>query len=471
MATLARNPDDEEQQPQLAGVGASPMTQGAQSAPRTGSSSAMQPQQSAMQGSGSGFVNLQSFLSPEVAKQNQEKVQTLGTKLQGEEKTSFDKAADPLRSATFTPIQGSARQLVDKLVPSTPTQQQANPAAHIPGSKVENGRTWVPMPGFPGSFREYDPKNDGKTGGGSMPQPGEQTTAPQPKPDETALSSLKAMLEQDYTGPMSVDFTAGKSDAGKRLGLLGSGNTAVEAMNPGAFSEGIPAAGYGQGNSWLDNALVQGDVGTMGAIGNVKSGNEAFAKSVGEEKTQLGDKAKGLKQAAADARGKVRGDLEGYGNEILGGIDTRVGAANEQEAGDFGGKVLRDPTTGMVTTPGANQEMEGWEAGTGATRGNIATATEAGRLGKLASLLGMDEYNVGPGGGYVSGRHTTKTTPGAMTPKEVHEVPTWKLEQEAAMNPAQKSKYDEMVAKGYPPNEAIKLAKADNKLTVRSVKG
>ncbi len=442
------------------------------------------PKKSAMQGTGSNFVNLQSFLSPAAAQQNQQRVQSLGSELQTNERDTFNKAADPLRKASFSTLAGSARDLVDRIVPQEAPKPTGdafgknaaatnNPAAHIQGSFVDNSaRTWVPMPGFAGQFREYDPKRDGKTGGGSMPDP-EDTKPPAPtqqQADATAkagnLSQLQAMLTQDYTGPMSVDYNP--SAGMQRLDQLGSADTALNALSPGSFTENLPK---NMGTNWLDRSMIQSDAGTMSEIGKVKSAADAFRKESGDESAALAAKAKGFKDAAAAARDKTRGDLESYGKEILGGIDKRVKDAQAKELADQQGKVLRDPTTGDVVGPGYGQRMtDNWEAGTGASRGNISTGTERGRLSELSKLLGMPDYSVAPAGEYKSGRYTTEQIPGAMTSRGVSEDEAL-VKSGVASNNTQKAKYDELRAKGYPVNEAIKLAKADNNLTVRSVKG
>jgi hypothetical protein len=488
MAFLAPQKDDDEQQrqaqPQLggAGVGASPMTQGAAPSKPAASSPMQAPQRSAMQGKGSNFVNLESFLSPTVAKENQQKVQTLGGQLQTSERDAFNKAADPVRNATYSPIQGSARDLVDKIVPSKPAQP-TNPAAHIKGSKVENGRVWVPSYSAGGevAYREYDPQKDGGsgggTGGGSMPDP---DAAPQaPKPDETAsnLASLEALLNQKYNGPRSVDYDASTSKGMQRLGLLGNADTAINALAPGSFTENLPAPTYGQGNRWLDESLIKGDAGTMANIGSVKKGSEAFASQVGDETKALNDKVSGFDKAAGESSKKARGELEGYGKELLSGIDKRAADANTQEAADHQGGVLRDQTTGKVTHAGLNQEQtNNWEAGSGAVgqganRGNVSTDTERGRLSQIASLLGMDDYKLDGAGNYQSGRYTTKKMPGAMIASEVTEETALA---DAGMpsgsySPA-RAKDDQYRAKGYSVAESIKLAKADNLLTVTPVR-
>lgn len=478
MAYMLQSNDDDEQerQPSQSGVGPSPMTQGgAQRAPTAAPSSPMTARpRSDMQGRGSGMVNLESFLTGNVAQQNQQKIVNTGGQLQQQERDTFNKAADPLRQASFSAVQGNARELVDKIVPQAPAQP-ANAAAHIAGSKVEGGRVWVPMPGFPGQFREYDPKRDGVSQAQTAASQQQQSVA------KNSLSQLQSMLSQDYTGPMSVNYDANNANA-QRLGQLGNVDTTLNALSPGSFTENLPNQ---QGNNWLDRALLQSDAGTMAEIGRVKSGAEAFRKNAAAETEALANKAHGLKNEAKAARDKARGELETYGKEILGGIDARAKAANDQESADYKNNVLRDPTTGKVIRtselrPGQKQ-TNNWEAGSGAVgqganRGNISNETERGRLGQIASLLGMDSYNVAPAGQYTSGRYTTEMdvptliahAPGTpkygdwVTPTKNNTPPATGAQIRAAtkdLTPEQLKKYQEARQQGYTVENAAEIAR------------
>ena len=402
MAYLSQQPDDDEQQkqqgaPQTLGGGssASPMTGGGMSAPAaqpSGGASAA-PQKSAMQGTGSNFVNLSSFLTPTVAKQNTEKVQAANTTMGAAEKQTFDKAADPLRNASFNAVQGDTRQLVNDLVPDQ--------NADVPegGYKDPNtGQIWS--------------AKDPKTGARTEVKPQPKAAPQQPAQAGASLSQLQSMLTQDYTGPMSVNYDANNKNA-QQWSQLGNADTAINALAPENFTENLPSAQYGQGNRWLDEALIKGDGGTMGAIGESKQAAGRFAEQAAGESKKLAGKAEWLKEEAAAEREKRKGELSAYGDEMLGGIDARVAARNQQEADDYASGVVRDPETGLVVDVPNGQKKAGWQAGSGgvgqgATKGNSATTTERGRLGSIASLLGMDGYSVADEGQYQSGRYATE---------------------------------------------------------------
>ena len=397
MAYLSQQPDDDEQQkqqgaPQTLGGGssASPMMGGGASKPASqpsGGASAA-PQKSAMQGTGSNFVNLSSFLTPTVAKQNTEKVQAANTTMGAAEKQTFDKAADPLRNASFNAVQGDTRQLVDSLVPASgPVAARAGVAAQTRGE-----------------------------GTGSAPSIKRKSATPSPvaapEQQNAPLSQLQSMLTQDYSGPMSVDYDASNKNA-QQWSQLGNADTAINALNPENFTENLPGAQYGQGNRWLDEALIKGDGGTMGAISESKQAAGRFAEQAAGESKKLAGKAEMLKEEAAAERERRKGELSTYGDEMLGGIDARVAARNQQEADDYASGVVRDPETGLVVDVPNGQKKAGWQAGSGgvgqgATKGNSATTTERGRLGSIASLLGMDGYSVADEGQYQSGRYATE---------------------------------------------------------------
>lgn len=402
MAYLSQQPDDEKKQqavPTLGGGAAtSPMTGGGTSAPSaqpSGGASAA-PQKSAMQGTGSNFVNLSSFLTPTVSKQNTEKVNTANTTMGAAEKQTFDKAADPLRNASFTAVQGDTRQLVDSLVPKA---DPVDPNAGVPpgGYKDPNtGQIWSAKDPKTGARTEVSQQQNGQgalsgrgpnQAGKNIPKRKDARPAT-PEPQNASLTQLQSMLTQDFTGPTSVDYDANNKNA-QQWSQLGNADTALNALNPENYTENLPSAQYGQGNRWLDEALIKGDNATMGAVGSSKKAAEEFGTKAGTESKALAEKATGLKAQAAAEREKRKGELKAYGDEMLGGLDARAAearAANDKAMleGDSKNGVWRD-------------------SGSPATKENVATAEERGRLSEISKLLGVDSYNVKDGGTYNGG--------------------------------------------------------------------
>lgn len=411
MAFLSKQPgEDDENAPQQqaatptlgGGASASPMTGGgggaSSPAPTMGGGASAAPQKSAMQGTGSNFTNLSSFLTPTVAKQNTEKVQTMGAQLGAAEKQTFNKAADPLRNASFNAVQGNTRELVNNLVPQS---APVDPNAGVPpgGYKDPNtGQIWGPKDpktgartavgqGQSGSLDRKQQLGTG-TATGPTTRNRKEATPATPAPQNASLTELQSMLTQDYNGPMSVDYDANNKNA-QQWSQLGNADTAINAMAPGNFTENLPSPQYGQGNRWLDEALIKGDVGTIGAIGESKKASEAFGTKAGEEAKALGEKATGFKAQAADEREKRKGELKTYGDEMLGGIDSRATAANNENSYN------------MTTGDASNAQ---WiDGGSPATKENVATKEERGRLSEISKLLGVDNYNVKDGGTYRGG--------------------------------------------------------------------
>ena len=359
--------DKQQQQPQLGGgsspMTASPMTAGAQSAPAKPTANPMQaPQRSAMQGGGSGFVNLQSYMSPAAVAQNQARVKDLGGKLETQEKTDYGKAAEPLRSASV------------------------NLTAPTEGAGQEHARCR--------DKAEHHKNADGTSHGSGVNYVDEENqNAPPKNPDADALNKLRNLMTASYDGPMSVDYDPSKSANLQKLSLLGNADTALNALNPGNYTENLPSAQYGQGNRWLDESVIKSDAGTMGEIAGAKSLGEKIGKDEGADMEALAAKATGLKDAAAKVRDTTRGYVDKYGKGLLADLQARADAANAQEKADYDRRVLRDPTTGQVVSQPAGQDMGGWEAGTGAvgtgaTAANMATDSDRAALSLIRNSWG-----------------------------------------------------------------------------------
>ena len=396
MAFLAPDKDEEDkqqQQPQLGG-GASPMTAGAQSAPAKPTASPMQaPQRSAMQGGGSGFVNLQSYMSPAAVAQNQARVKDLGGKLETQEKTDYGKAAEPLRSASVNLTAPTEEQVKSTLDAATRPSTTKNADGTSHGSGV--------------NYVDEENQN-----------------APPKNPDADALNKLRNLMTASYDGPMSVDYDPSKSANLQKLSLLGNADTALNALNPGNYTENLPSAQYGQGNRWLDESVIKSDAGTMGEIAGAKSLGEKIGKDEGADMEALAAKATGLKDAAAKVRDTTRGYVDKYGKGLLADLQARADAANAQEKADYDRRVLRDPTTGQVVSQPAGQDMGGWEAGTGAvgtgaTAANMATDSDRAALSLISQLMGSENPIAADAGKYVSGRYTTQKAPDMVATKGV----------------------------------------------------
>jgi hypothetical protein len=359
---LAQQQDDDEQQqqqsPMTSGIGPSPMTQGAfGGAPKTSSTSGapaspMQqqtkggPQQSAMQGRGSNFVNLSSFLSSNVAQQNQQKVQNLGGQLQTQVKDNYNKASQPLRDANWKAEDGDVNRLVDA-----------------------------------GNYEQ-----------------------------------IGKMLTQDYAGPGGVEYDVTNDEAAKKAALLGNANTALNALSPGNYSNNLPAPTYGQGNQWLDQSLISGDRGTVGAIGGVKSGLEAFGKEAGADMDKLAAKAQGFKDNAAAAREKTSGDLKNRYDAETHSLDAIVDERRKQEETD-----KRMAAQGLYWNE-KTKRYQPLEAGKiadmsiaeSANRGNVIDNERAARLAGISKLLGVEA--VQKSGDYRRATPTIKDDPNYVEP-------------------------------------------------------
>jgi hypothetical protein len=269
---IAQRRDEDDQQPLLSS-GGTPAVQalkapemGGVAAPRE--SSPRQPgqtqgmgvsqtqQQSAMQPRGSGYINLQSFLTPTVAKQNQGAVRGMGADLTGKVSGAFDSANTADRSA------------ITANAPKTTNYWDVAGLAT-------------------------------KAGGG----------------DKVAYDKLAGLLGQTYAGPDKSTFDLGANADNARLGKLGGAATALDALHPGMKGEnGLLRPRVTQGTNWLDRSLIQGDAGTLGEISKVKGGADELAQLIGgkqDETAKLAGETKaGVDKAREDARGVAKSYID-----------------------------------------------------------------------------------------------------------------------------------------------------------------
>jgi hypothetical protein len=337
-------PEEEEQQ------AGQPMAPGAikpQGGLVPGGPGGVQPQQTPQQKQGTGgFTNLQRFLDAGAGRD--QNISKVGGDLLKTETSTFDAAKEPLESATFTP--------------TTFTDEQIG---GILGSGGVNkpSKSSDPIMGAPAPAGGFD--------------------------------ALKGALTQDYTGPMSVDYDPTKGTSKDNLlgldALAGTNTTGAELAK--RLSGG---ASYGAGSRRFDNAMFGADVASQKAIGTNKEQGGKFLKGVGEKSKELANKAKGFKDAAAQARNATRGQLEGFADRIVGGVDSRVKTASDAEQ-------WRRMGAPQTSAP-AGYMWDVYEGGGTPTRQNMVTADESGALQKLGKLIGMENVpQIHKGGEFTPG--------------------------------------------------------------------
>lgn len=384
-AGIAQSPDDEKQKqdgaPILSGGGSTtaPNSSGTTTAPSqpTGQTPGMGQssngaQKSAMQSQGSGYVNLQSYLTPTVAAQNQQQVKGMGTDLTGKVQGAFD------------------------------TQNTTDNAA-IDAQK--------PVYTDTNAFRDaVDAAGRG---------------------DSSGLDKLSSWMNQKYTAPTKSGFDLAGNADNVRLGQLGNQATAFDALRPELKGEsGLLKPTYSQGNNWLDQSLIQGDAGTLGAIGDVNTGAQTLDKNIGAAQDATGAKATAKAADIAGAAQAARNMGQDYAKQTIDAANAKAAAANAQESSDQANHIVRDPNTGQVVSMPNGQVLGGWENGTGnATTGNFIDKSQAGGLHALAGLLGNSAYDVGSSGPYQSGRYTTMDDPNAVGDLQVTGAPEAKIAQ------------------------------------------
>jgi hypothetical protein len=242
------------QQPTMGGGGGS---FGSGIAPPQGNTgSAQRPQQqpqglgrSAMQAGGSGFVNLDRFMSGAQMGQQQSNISNAATGFANKEKSAFNAAAEPLRQA-----------------------------------KDESMRI----------------STGGKTG--SYAQLGKELES------DTGFKNLQNLIGQQYTGPMQVDYKPGES--AEQWRLAGNRDTVVGAMNP-QKSYGLGQSALDQALMAKDAGTSQAIQQTKQDFDafNASSGQEA--KTLGEKAQTIKGAYDQKRQEAQDHLGKFYKDSEG----------------------------------------------------------------------------------------------------------------------------------------------------------------
>jgi hypothetical protein len=330
---IAQRPEDDEQQrqqqqPVLSGGGApAPSTSGTSAAPKPnagapGMGIQQGPQRSAMQPRGSGFVNLQSFLTPTVAKQNQGAVRGMGADLTGRVSGAFDTA----NAADRTAIASNA----------------------------------------PKTTNYWDVEGLAKRAGGG---------------DQGATAQLRGLLTQSFDGPLKSTFDAAGNADYQRMAKLSGAGTALDALHPGRKGEnGLLRPSVTQGNSWLDQALIQGDAGTLGEIKKVDEGGSALAKFMAGEQAKTAQLATDTKAGVDKARDDAQGIAKQY-------IDvTKAQAEQNARSANAATDAL------MANAAAGTNGITNVSPGERATAGNFLDKSTAGGLNALAGMLGDPSF-------------------------------------------------------------------------------
>ncbi len=289
------------------------------------------PQQK--QGSG-GFHNLKSFL--DAGQGRHKSIADKGTSLLGAEKSVFDKAAQPLRDASFTALTPDSGTL-EKLV----------------GTASREGNTVTPSVSGVGS------------GAGGAP---------------TAMDQLGNFISQDYHGPMSVDYNPNATGNLRSVDALSATDTAGTEM-----AKGTP---YSSGANRLDQSLFGADAESQGAIAGNKSGGTAFLDSAETEANALAGKAHGFKVEAEKARDTARGGMEALDASIRGGVSKRLAEVQAREAKRAG--QVQENSSWNEKDREHTAYKGTYKPGEAASEGNVVTADEAGWMGTLGKLLGKE---------------------------------------------------------------------------------
>jgi hypothetical protein len=288
---------------------------------------------------GTGFTNLSNWL--DAGKGRDQDISSKGSSLLGEEKTAFGAAKKPLEDATFSAktIEGMGRD------PAT-------------GTLV-----------FDRAF--------GNAANG----------------DQKAKGEIKGMLEQDYTGPMSVDYNAADRKNLWDVGALTDASTASSVL----AKPQMDAGKYGAGMQRLDSVLFGADAASRGALDKNKTDFGDFTKQVGADSEALAKKALGFKDQAKQAREGVRDELTKRHGTMTKQLDDEVKRLQDEEAKDAAARaqgLVYDPSSSSYVKMGQSLSA-GKTTGGGATRENVVTATQKSGFDLLNELLGTPSVTKG----------------------------------------------------------------------------
>lgn len=352
------NPDDDEKQ-QQGGFGAPAFGGGGGGAPG-GAPSFGAPQVKPATGGGTGFVNLMDYMK-NASNDRAGKVAGKAGGFLDTEKSTFEKAAQPLREA--------------KAPEAGPTEGDVRGAF--------KDASYAPEPTMPGSGSGYIPEDEH---GNIVPG----------NPKQNAFDKLKGWLDTSYTDPLTVDYTPDRERI-SNIGLLGGKNTALNA----AYGDEMKAQPTSLGQEMLDQALMQGDGNVRAAQTKALKDTGKFLDDAGAEKSALEEKVRGYKATADATRNTTADTLRKIYDEMSGTLDARVDARKKQELDDKMNGIVRDPVTGAVVNVPAGQIRGEWQEGSGLDRAGLATRGERSAFEALKGLIGTDALGDGksaPGG-------------------------------------------------------------------------
>ncbi len=327
---LPRQDEEEQQQNQQ-----TPLKLGGSSlAPAPSSSGTPQQQQQTQQSQnaqfrGTGFTNLQNYL--DAGKGRHQNIAQTGQNLLGQEKTAFDTAANPLRTATY-----SAKTVAD---------------VNKTGGDVFGQNLWKAATG-----------------------------------DQQAKSDITGMLDQKYEGPRDVAYNPHAQKNLWDTASLSSTNTIGNVLARPAIEQGQ----YGAGMRRLDNLLYGADAASRQASTDVGKQLGDFTKTVSSEKEKLGEKVAGFDKAADEASAGTRAEIERQGQNWLADLDRDVAKKRDKEAKDRSAAekgLVYNPKSGRYERLAPGQTI-GEISGATATRENVASDTQRKGFDLLNELIG-----------------------------------------------------------------------------------
>ncbi len=355
-AGIAQSPDEDDplkkqdagaqaQAPTLSGGGSSAPapTQGASpSGPKSsgqtpGMGVSQAPQSSAMTPQGSGYVNLQSFLSPTVAKQQQGQIKGMGADSRTAGKTAFG--------------------AVDSGVNSNIDNNTAITATDAQRDTMFAGLSAPPPTATPGAVHE----NNDLTPGGL----------------------ISNSINQKFQGPADDSaWDSGSNSDMIRAHDLGDATTALNAAHPDL----VDNVGYGAGNRSLDQALLQGDAGTVGAMGDNKTGFDDLQKYIGDTSDATAKRGADKSATIDAARDSERAGWQKYGQNLISNATEQAKQANIKNGNIYA--QWQDPEWAKAHLANG-QTVTGIDAGSGpATADDFLSSGQGQGLTALSSMLG-----------------------------------------------------------------------------------